>query len=303
MNAPRALLFSVIFHLVLLLALRLVPERWAWESTPLVSSAAEIEIIERPAKKNEPQFVREAIAPKIQQDDSSDEEARFTSAQRQRVLNETRARITGLTRNGSARALPKDSWMRKWAQRSNEQKSQEEQQQQARRERSPDGYEPIQIPKPSQHQNSGTSGFDDAPSTIGELLPDDVSVGEFTALNTDRFKYYSFYSRVEELVRFRWERGLQQAMEAFSRDYLTNIIGRRSWVTRVEFLLTPEGRYHSALIHKESGVRRFDGAAVAAFRDAAVFPNPPRELVKEDGLIHIEYSFNVHTNPGVLSGR
>ena len=43
-------------------------------------------------------------------------------------------------------------------------------------------------------------------------MPKEITVGSFTALNTDRYLYYSFYARIEELIRFRWESAVRQAM-------------------------------------------------------------------------------------------
>jgi len=44
---------------------------------------------------------------------------------------------------------------------------------------------------------------------------------------------------------------------------------------------------------KESGATEFDRAALAAFQQARFFPNPPQELVEEDGMIHLRYDLEV----------
>ena len=49
-------------------------------------------------------------------------------------------------------------------------------------------------------------------SMSGERLPEDVRIGNFTALNTDRFVYYTFYARVEEQIRHRWVRYVKAAI-------------------------------------------------------------------------------------------
>lgn len=291
MPVLRAILLSLAIHFVLMLALENVPASWILDR--MQPDLTDVVLIEKDPTEDKHEFervVRQADAPENLKEDLKDK-ARFLSESEQRVLQETQARRTGLTRNG--RALPENSWMK--TMRQPPQSSTPAQQAQERAER--DGYEPIRIPKASEMPRTA---FEDAPSTVGELLPDDVALGDFTALNTDRFKYYSFYSRVEELVRFRWERGLQQALNSFDRQYLLGTIGRRTWLTRIEFWLTPDGKFHSAHLHKESGVRRFDLAAVNAFKDAAFFPNPPREMVEKDGFIHLQYSFNVRWSPSVL---
>jgi hypothetical protein len=49
-----------------------------------------------------------------------------------------------------------------------------------------------------------------------------------------------------------------------------------------------------AMVMKESGVQIFDQAAIGAFTDVQIFPNPPKDLVQEDGYIHLKYGFTVN---------
>jgi outer membrane biosynthesis protein TonB len=51
---------------------------------------------------------------------------------------------------------------------------------------------------------------------------------------------------------------------------------------------------------KESGVVPFDASAVRAFQEAAVFPNPPQEMIQEDGFIHLKFAFTVNFRPPTL---
>ncbi|MBX2988740.1 MAG: energy transducer TonB [Bdellovibrionaceae bacterium] len=287
------LLASLGLHSLLLLGLQSVPDSWMWWNQP-DPRIAEIVIIEKnpaTAPPKDRQVVRDVTPPDRQKDDKADDEARFLSARQQRVLQETKARQTGLTQNN--RSLPQNSWLRRWNEEQNRRLGEKN------AAAAKDGYEPIPLPRP----DGRAVAFEDAPSTVGEVLPDDVALGDFTALNTDRFKFYSFYSRVEDLVRFRWEQGLKQAVDSFPQEYLLNVVGKKNWFTRIEFLLTPDGRFHSARIQQECGIKRFDFAAVGAFRDAAVFPNPPAEMVGPDGFIHLQYSFTVRWSPGALVHR
>ncbi len=52
---------------------------------------------------------------------------------------------------------------------------------------------------------------------------------------------------------------------------------------------------------KESGLRLFDISAVDAFKEASYFANPPPELVSPDGLIRLDYSFEVHWSPTMFA--
>lgn len=286
MRVLQLILPSLLLHFLAAALLLQVPEEWIWLAPD--PSIAEIEIVERPSEEPDRRsIVRQTEPPPRLRDEESQEDARFMSERDQRVVQETRARRTGLTRNGQA--LPQNSWMKTMDTSSGESKTSEP--------RSLDGYEPIKMPKP---QEASQIAFEDAPSSVGETMPDDIAIGDFTALNTDRFKYYSFYARIEELVRYRWERRLQAAINSLDHSYLLRVVGRQNWVTSVEFVLTPQGRFVSARIYKESGLRPFDLAAVNAFREAGYFPNPPAEMVK-NGSIKIQYSFNVRWNPSAFA--
>lgn len=130
-------------------------------------------------------------------------------------------------------------------------------------------------------------------STSGELLPSDVKIGDFTALNTDRFTYYTFYARVEEQIRHRWVRFVKAALYG-GGDVP---VGRNDFMTNIEIILNRQGEFVRAIIHQESGSKDLDAAPVLAFREARMIPNPPREMLKADGTIRLLYSFHVDQVP------
>jgi TonB family protein len=127
-----------------------------------------------------------------------------------------------------------------------------------------------------------------------------VSVGSFTALNTDRYTFYSFFARVEDLVRFRWETRVRTAIDNYDRGYVLGVIGQKNWLTSLDIWLTKDGRFHSAHVLKESGIPGFDQAAAMAFKEAGMFSNPPAEMVEDDGYIHLRYNFNVRFRPSAV---
>lgn len=275
MSLFRAVYFSIAVHVVFYLMIWLFPSTWV-PDRPLVD-VAEIEILQRPFEDNSKaqQVVRQAQVPEkmLLEDDST---ARFLSQQRQRVMLETKARETGLTQNAdNRRPQPRTP--------ENQPPS-----------RDLSGYEPVRLPRPNEILNDGHS-------TVGETLPNDVALGSFTALNTDRFQFYSFFSRIEELVRFRWETQVRQSIDSMDPNYVLKTVGSRSWITHVEFLISPESHLKISRVMKESGIKGFDEAAIWAFQDARFFPNPPPELVEDDGYIHLKYSFNVYFEPSAFS--
>ena len=152
----------------------------------------------------------------------------------------------------------------------------------------PDGSRPLILP--------GFAGAERGISTIGNDLPDDVKIGSFTALNTDRHLYYSFYSRMEEAIRYRWENYVKAALYEYETG-AQKLQPKDKWTTRLEIILEPDGTFERAMMSEGSGVKSFDIAPVQAFREAAKFPNPPHEMVKDDNKIHIYFSFTIDVVP------
>lgn len=239
--------------------------------------------------KNSQTIVRQALAPdklKVQEDETL---ARFLSEQRQRVKQETQAADNGMTENRTnTSTLPKKS-AEKPAKQAQQKMDVD------KTETDKDGYRNVDITKDLAEMNALNHGQ----STVGESLPTDVKIGSFTALNTDRYLFYSFYARIEELVRYRWETRVQTAINGMDPAMAMNL-SRRNWNTQVEFLLDKRGFLQKAMIMKESGVKGFDAAAVNAFKEARVFPNPPQEMIEDDGFIHLKFTFTVNYMPPTL---
>lgn len=284
MPAIRAVLFSFFFHFLLITAVIWLAPKFTTKppETIEISLDPEAQILDAlTPQKN--QIVRQATAPDKLKMPEDENLARFLSEKKQRVREETQAATNGMTANRTQQPKSADKTTVTSSESTTPGK---------------DGYQPLDISKQLQEMNR----FDEGVSSIGESMPHDVKVGSFTALNTDRYLFYTFYARMEELIRFRWETRVQQAINTLDRPTLANI-GDRNWVTHVEFLLDKNGYLQKALLMKESGIRAFDVAAIAAFRDARIFPNPPREMIQEDGFIHIKFSFTVNYSPPALVNR
>lgn len=290
----RAIFLSFGFHIFLILcAIWLVPR---FEMTP-PSEPIEITLDEEAAildalTPNKQQIVRQTLAPEKLKAPDDENLARFLSEQKQRVREEQQAAQTGMTQNRQA-SKPITKPANPANQKQGEQAAQKTE---TSNEVDKDGFRNVDISQQLQEMNRLNEGY----STIGESMPRDMKVGSFTALNTDRYVYYTFYARMEELIRYRWESKVQNAINSFDRTSLRNA-GNRNWVTHVEFLLDKDGLLKSAKIMKESGVRYFDAAAIDAFREARIFPNPPAGMVQDDGMIHIKFSFTVNFNPTSLA--
>lgn len=271
MRILYGILLSLAIHYILVQGMELAALYFGTQP----KQTTEIVLVEAPiSKKSEKslnrQIVREALAPEIERKENDENLARFLSASRQRVKKESQAALSGKTKNSSpqAKMIPQIK------------------------------YDSDNIITKTLQSNP--HGFNSSPATIGEAIPQDVSIGNFTALNTDSYTHYSFFARVEDLIRFRWESRVRQAIDSFNSSYVLGVVGNKVWVTTVDIWLTPEGHFHSSHIMKESGIKRFDLAVTMAFREAAMFSNPPKEFLEDDGFIHLKYSFNVNFRPSAL---
>ena len=72
---------------------------------------------------------------------------------------------------------------------------------------------------------------------------------------------------------------------------------RRAWLTTVEVILDKDGNLVSTSPMQLAGDWDIDNAPIRAFKQAKNFPNPPPEMVEEDGYIRIRYKFLVYYNP------
>lgn len=281
MNRSHLVIFgsiylSIILHSLLGAGIYFFPKDWMPSSQ--AHKPIEVEILAPQKNDDTKTIVREALIPENYKTPVDDNPARFLSAQKIRVKKEVRSSRNGMTQNSFNKAKkPK-----------------------------------IEMPNKALKDFDGTDttlarlkemNSAQKPSTTGESLPVDISVGSFTALNTDQHFAYSFFSRVEELVRFRWETRIRNTMDSFHPDFLKQNSYRRNWITQVEFILAPNGQLLKGMVMKASGIKPFDYAAIDAFREAGFFPNPPKELVEEDGYIHLKYSFNVYSLPSPLTSR
>jgi TonB family protein len=306
----RYFTYSLAFHAVVLFIFWLLagqPSAQIQQKPPTVVELMETpELAKRPHQepKNEKEFVRKSdVPPELRNKERQD--ARFASEDEQWVLQEQQARQSGLTENrspslGDAKAQneprpPKrkpldfkpDNSIEKFAEKELEA-----------------GLGDVEIAAKKQRivntnrqlDFSKFGSIERGMSTVGEQLPDDIKFGDFTALNTDRHLYYSFYSRIEEMVRGRWVNYARAVIYGIENGS-EKISGRATWTTQLEIILDKDGTFSRAILHSSSGSKALDSAPVQAFRDAQAFPHPPAEMVKEDGTIHIYYAFSVNMVP------
>lgn len=273
MRVLQALFISIAIHFLLALLVERMP------APAPKSDNVTIEIVPAEKFQNRQQIVRDHLVPDKLKAEESEDPLKFLSEKTQRVKKQTQAAVNGMTKNRGQDNPAK--------------KANSQTQQDPRQPGGMDAYAPQYKTLPSLAE-----GSDAGVSTIGESLPNEVTIGSFTALNTDRYLYYSFYARIEDLIRYRWESAVQRTIDSTPPSQFNNV--RNSWVTNLEIWLKSNGEYHSAHLMKESGIKGFDQAAVQAFIQARLFPNPPKEMVESDGLIKLKYVFRVYHKPTVL---
>ena len=141
-------------------------------------------------------------------------------------------------------------------------------------------------------QNSPQSSFSE-PNMTDDYLKD-IKKGDFTRLNTRRFKHYSFYSRVKGQLRSQWNPLIRQEVYfIFSTKRSLASLNKKRTTLRVT--LDQNGYLRQIELLTTSGNHKIDIAAIQAFRKAAPFPNPPKELLEKDGHLRLFWDFVLET--------
>lgn len=274
----RGLLLSLILHFLL---------SWGAQWIPIEASKKEViemNLIEAPSRQAR-QVVRDHEVPENQKTHLENEVPRFLSARTHSVKEQSKALNSGSTQNRSTEA-------RKDPVKQNRLLKQKDKLKQALQS----GLQTERAP--TSEALFADKGF----STLGEDLPQEIKVGSFTALNTDRFLFYSFYARIENLIRFRWESMVTNTLERTNPLFFTSQ-SKSAWTTILEVWIKPSGELHSYNLLKSSGLNGFDQAAVQSFVQARMFPNPPADMRSKDGLIKVQYGFTVYPAPKNFVGN
>ncbi len=122
----------------------------------------------------------------------------------------------------------------------------------------------------------------------------DIDDGDSTALNAKKWKFSAFFNRMKRQVAQEWHPDVVYVQH----DPSGNIYGVKDRVTVLRVNLKPDGTIMTTNIVQSSGVFPLDDEAIAAFRRAQPFQNPPKDLVESDGQIHFTFAFIFE-----LSGR
>ncbi len=272
MTAWRFLFLSLLLHFIIWFGLlnRL--------SNPFLNEnkSIEVTIVDPSRSKSHQQIVRQSLIPQNKLVPPSKEKAKFLSERDQNVARQTKARVSGLTHNGNSdKLVSSNKELVKLLPRQNKPVSTQE----GVGTGGPHGE--INLSKIARNLL--------VTSSSGEYLPD-VADGPITALNSERFVYYSFFSRIEERIRPLWEKYFFDAMNRMNLSQQTHVAGHQ-WTTVIDVVTDAKGLYLKTIIEQSSSVDALDQTPIKAFQEAAFFPNPPQGLIQKDGKIHLKWSF------------
>jgi hypothetical protein len=271
----EGLLFSVILH-GLLLWLFIMGK---FSPPVLHQDKTEITIIEKPARA----FVTETEDLKPVLEDLKDK-VDLLSKYTKRVQKQTKAAKSGPTLN----AIPKPVFNL----------SPPKPQRVAGHNPRPRDDEGVGRPLQPGAQNQPIRNMAIGSSSVAEYIPG-VQEGAFTALNTDQFTYYAFFSRMNEQVRNRWISMIRSYVDSLSPQHLS-VLSKYERHSLVEIILSQDGSFENALLFQSSGDDSLDKIHGRSFQIAAPFPHPPKGLVESDGKIHLKYEFVLQFRPPSL---
>lgn len=134
----------------------------------------------------------------------------------------------------------------------------------------------------------GKAGMDEIPG---------VQEGHFTSLNTNQFKFYSFFSRVGDAIRYRWVSRVRNFAAGASASKIFQLANTPQ-ATLLDIFLDKEGMVVKIDVLRSSGDPTLDDAAVQAFYQASPLNHPPDGMIDpQTRMVNLKFSFFVRWNP------
>ncbi len=141
----------------------------------------------------------------------------------------------------------------------------------------------------SEHRGSWVaSNFDRWRSAI-ENYASSVKPGNQTALNTARSPFATYLNGMHNRIHPIFAEAFLESLDRLPPDHPMN---DQTLVTRLEIVLTKEGRLKRMGIVKNSGVTAFDIAALDAVDRAQPFGPPPNAIISPDGNVYLHWEFH-----------
>lgn len=138
----------------------------------------------------------------------------------------------------------------------------------------------------SRRMSRGARGADQA------VLDKRLMVGAENMLNAVESRYYSFYSRLYSAVAPIWQSRIREV------PYRRNI-PPGDYTTQVEVILDQQGNLVRVNLLQNSAITEFDRAAIDSWYRIGRFPNPPHDLLDNQGLVRTGWTFTVQVGEGL----
>jgi protein TonB len=149
-------------------------------------------------------------------------------------------------------------------------------------------------PETGATKTAAAGGDGEGQSATDDYLKD-VAVGANTLLNTQEFKFYSFYERIRQRLANEWNQRLNSELDQLFAAGTSIDSDKR---TKVEVELDERGGLKRVRVVGSSGIEGLDRAATMAFQYAAPFPNPPTDMIEKDRSVRIRWDFVVVADAG-----
>lgn len=294
-----AIILSILLHLCFWRGLSLSPKT----HKPLFKSPENIEIsvVEAPPPVPKAQIVEQA--PSINKEEPKN--AKYLSAENQKVEKETRAHKTG-DFNNEAGLKPSPPPRPVRPQRRQAQPKPPQQKPAPKKTPSQADKGTLSLLKDltpkvdltAQKYNAAQNRPSTPPQKQGKAgrqsatrdYIKDKEKGPQTLLNTRAFAYYSYYQRIRTKIQHLWEPAIKEKVRRILASG-RKIASTQDRVTKVIIILNAKGQLVNVQVLGRSGIRDLDEAAVEAFRAAEPFPNPPKGIAEKDGKIRIRWDF------------
>lgn len=250
-------------HAVVLLACLLLKRIQPTKPTEEVTY---IEVEPKPNKKQESRIVQTSPAERVEKSDS-----KFLSWQNQQADRETVSRNKEIKMGSESRAMKSSKSSPKPT-------------------LSHLGI-PLLPPASQPHPNESNWA---TPGTRPEDFIPGMAESDRTALNTQEYRFYSYFQRIREQLDRAWVPILRQKLVAYYQSG-RQLASDMDHTTKILVILNAEGEIVRVQMVSESGIRDLDEAAVSAFKKAGPFPNPPRGMIDANKEVRVPWDFILKT--------
>lgn len=132
-----------------------------------------------------------------------------------------------------------------------------------------------------------------------------AEIGPMTILNSQEFKYFSYYDRIKEQITINWRPLVRLAIKLVkSNPKKYGQLEVKYYTTKLEIKLNPKGEILEIKVVQDSGQKKFDDAASDAFRKSVVFASPPKEIIKNGSFVlRFDFTVNVEQESIIGAGK